>query len=143
MAEYTDAQIRQYIREVVSATKATAHVDTGFLKRSIKGALIGRDKSVEFREVFYGAYKNNAQLVENAKKIMPRDIPWKVIFVDEQGQETPVEGVTKMGRKISRKSIDSKNVSTNKIKSLIKAIQNAKKKDSGAEGNRGDNEKAT
>jgi len=144
MANYTDAEIRQYIREVVRATKDTAHVDTGFLKRSIKGTLVGRDKSVEFREVFYGAYKNNAQLIENARRIMPKDIVWNVIFVDEEGNEKAIEGKTRTGRKISRSNISSAQASTNKIKSLIAAIKaNGQKKDDTGEGDRGDNKKGS
>jgi hypothetical protein len=60
---------------------------------------------------------------------MPKEIEWKVIFVDKQGRETTVEGKTRTGRTIRRKSVSSENVSTNKIKSLIKALQNGQKTD--------------
>jgi methyl coenzyme M reductase beta subunit len=121
--QYSDAEIRQYIREVISETKKTAKVDTGFLKRSIKGALIGKNKSIEFREVFYGAYNNNSKLVENAKKMLPSDLVWTVVFVDEDGNETQIEGKTRTGRKISRKEIGSENISTKNIKALIASIK--------------------
>lgn len=120
---YSDAEIREYIREVVREAKDTANVDTGFLKRSIRGALIGRNKSVEFREIFYGAYNNNSRLVQIANRIMPNDIQWRVIFIDEEGRETNIEGTTRTGRKISRKQITSENVSTSKIKALIASIK--------------------
>ena len=120
---YSDAEIRQYIRDVVSETKKTAKVDTGFLKRSIKGALIGRDKSIEFREVFYGAYNENSKLLENAKRMLPKDLVWKVVFVDEDGNETQVEGKTRTGRKISRKEIGSENIQSKNIKALIASIK--------------------
>lgn len=120
---YSDAEIREYIRKVVRETKDTANVDTGFLKRSIKGDLIGRNKSVEFREVFYGAYNDNSKLIQIANRIMPKDLQWKVIFIDEEGREANIEGTTRTGRKISRKQISSENVSTSKIKALISAIQ--------------------
>lgn len=140
--EYSDAQIREYIRQVVRATKDTAHVETGFLKRSIKGALIGRNRSVEFREIFYGAYKNNSQLIQNAQRIMPKDIQWKVILEDEDGTEKNIEGTTRTGRKISKKSVSNANVSTNKIKSLIAAIKaNGAQKDDTGKGSRGINDK--
>ena len=141
---YTDGQIKQYIREVVRETKDTAHVDTGYLKRSIRGDLT-RGGLVEFREIFYGAYNNNAKLIENAKKIMPNDIPWKVIFVDEEGNETAIEGTTRSGRKIRKKNVTSDNVSTNKIKSLIAAIKaaNGKEKDSSTEGRGSDSNEAS
>lgn len=131
---YSDGEIREYIRRVVREAKDTANVDTGFLKRSIKGDLIGRNKSVEFREVFYGAYNNNSKLIQIAERIMPKDIQWKVIFIDEEGQETNIEGTTRTGRKISRKQITSVNVSTSKIKALIKSIQDGKKTDDTREG---------
>jgi len=120
---YSDAEIRQYIRDVVSETKKTAKVDTGFLKRSIKGALIGRDKSIEFREVFYGAYNENSKLLENAKRMLPKDLVWKVVFVDEDGNETQVEGKTRTGRKLSRKEIGSENIQSKNIKALIASIK--------------------
>ena len=127
---YSDAEIREYIRKVVREAKDTANVETGFLKRSIKGGLNGRNRSVEFREIFYGAYNNNSRLVQIAERIMPKDLQWKVIFVDEEGTETNIQGTTRTGRKISRKQITSENVSTSKIKALIASIQaNGKKTD--------------
>lgn len=120
---YSDGEIREYIRKVVREAKDTANVDTGFLKRSIKGDLIGRNRSVEFREIFYGAYNNNSRLIEIANRIMPNDIQWKVIFIDEEGKETAIKGKTRTGRTISRKAITSENVSTSKIKALIASIK--------------------
>ena len=118
-------------QEVVRATRRTAKVDTGFLKRSIR-ATLERDVIV-FREVFYGAYNDNSKLVENAKQIMPKEIEWKVIFVDEEGRETNVEATTRTGRKISRKSITSENISTKNIKKLIATLASngEKKNDTG------------
>ncbi len=122
-------------QEVVRATRKSAKVDTGFLKRSIRATL---DKGiVVFREIFYGAFNGNAELVQNAQRIMPKEIEWKVIFVDESGRETTVEATTRTGRKISRKSISSTNASTSKIKSLLNALKaNGETKDSGSEENR-------
>ena len=141
---YSDAEIREYIRKVVREAKDTANIDTGFLKRSIKGDLIGRNRSVEFREIFYGAYNNNSRLIEIANRIMPNDIPWKVIFVDEEGKETAIKGKTRTGRTISRKAITSENISTSKIKALISAIQaNGKKTDDKGKGNSGIDEETS
>lgn len=132
---YNDGEIREFIRRVVRETKDTANVDTGFLKRSIRGALIGRNKSVEFRQVFYGAYNNNSDLIDIANRIMPNDIQWKVIFIDENGNETSIKGKSKTGRTISRKAITSENISTSKIKALISAIKsNGKETDNSREG---------
>ena len=77
--EYTNGEIRQYIREVVREAKNTANVDTGLLKQSIRGDLIGRNRSVEFRQVVYGAYNQNSKLLEIAQKIMPKDLKWTII----------------------------------------------------------------
>ena len=136
--EYTDGEIRQYIREVVREAKSTANVDTGFLKRSIRGDLIGRNRSVEFREIFYGAYNENSKLLEIAQRIMPNDINWKVVYENEEGDETTIKGRTRTGRTIRRSSISSNNISSPKIKALIQSIRGKKKDDTG-EGDREDN----
>mgnify|MGYP003456883314 FL=1 len=136
--EYTDGEIRQYIREVVREAKSTANVDTGFLKRSIRGDLIGRNRSVEFREIFYGAYNENSKLLEIAQRIMPNDINWKIVYENEEGDETTIKGRTRTGRTIRRSSINSNNISSPKIKALIQSIRGKKKDDTG-EGNREDN----
>jgi len=137
--EYTDGEIRQYIREVVREAKSTANVDTGYLKRSIRGDLIGRNRSVEFREIFYGAYNENSKLLEIAQRIMPNDINWKIVYENEEGDETTIKGRTRTGRTIRRSSISSNNISSPKIKALIASIRGKKKDDTG-EGNREDNE---
>lgn len=137
--EYTDGEIRQYIREVVREAKSTANVDTGFLKRSIRGDLIGRNRSVEFREIFYGAYNENSKLLEIAQRIMPNDINWKIVYENEEGDETTIKGTTRTGRTIRRSSITSNNISSPKIKALIQSIRGKKKDDTG-EGSREDNE---
>jgi len=136
--EYTDGEIRQYIREVVREAKSTANVDTGFLKRSIRGDLIGRNRSVEFREIFYGAYNENSKLLEIAQRIMPNDINWKIVYENEEGDETTIKGRTRTGRTIRRSSITSNNISSPKIKALIQSIRGKKKNDTG-EGDREDN----
>lgn len=137
--EYTDGEIRQYIREVVREAKSTANVDTGYLKRSIRGDLIGRNRSVEFREIFYGAYNENSKLLEIAQRIMPNDINWKIVYENEEGEEATIKGRTRTGRTIRRSSITSNNISSPKIKALIQSIRGKKKDDTG-EGNREDNE---
>jgi hypothetical protein len=130
---YTDGEIRQYIREVVREAKDTAKVDTGFLRRSIKGALIGRDKSIEFEQIVYGAYNNNSRLIQIAERIVPNDLKWKVTFINEDGETTEVKGKTRTGRTIVRRQITSESIGTSKIKQLIKSIQIGKTKDDGTE----------
>jgi hypothetical protein len=130
---YTDGEIRQFIREVVREAKDTAKVDTGFLRRSIKGALIGRDKSIEFEQIVYGAYNNNSRLIQIAERIVPNYLKWKVTFINEDGETTEVKGKTRTGRTIVRRQITSESIGTSKIKQLIKSIQIGKTKDDGTE----------
>lgn len=135
--EYSVHEIKNFIKKVVEETKSSAAVDTGFLKRSIRGNWF--NGIATFREVFYGAYNGNAELIENAKRIMPSAIPWQVIFVDEDGRETKVEARSRTGRAIKVKSINTQNQSTSKIKALISSIKaNGKKKDDTGEGSRED-----
>ncbi len=136
---YTDGEIRQFIREVVREAKDTAKVDTGFLRRSIKGALIGRDKSIEFEQIVYGAYNNNSRLIQIAERIVPNDLKWKVTFINEDGETTEVKGKTRTGRTIVRRQITSESIGTSKIKQLIRSIQIGKTKDDGTESSGEDN----
>lgn len=121
--ERTAGEINQYIRDVVRKAKDTAKVDTGYLKRSIRGLLLRRNMSVVFRQIYYGVYKDNSQLIQIVNRMMPNDIVWKVLSEDEEGREVNIEGRTRTGRTISRAAITSGNVGTNKIKALIAALK--------------------
>lgn len=129
---YTTAEIRGYIRDVVREAKATAKVDTGFLKRSIQGG-IDKNGVVVFSQIFYGAFNENSRLVQIAQRLMPNDIPWKVILKDEGGNERILTGVTKTGRNYKINKTLSLAGSTFKIKDLINRIR-GKKKDDTTEG---------
>ena len=54
-----------------------------------------------------------------------------------------LEGKTRTGRTIKRKEITSENVSTSKIKDLIKYIQDGKKTDDKGKGNSGIDEETS
>ena len=136
---YTDGEIRTFIRDVVREAKRTSNIDTGFLRRSIKGDIIGRDKSVEFRQIFYGAYNNNSDLINIAKKIMPADLQWKVVFLNEDGEETEIRGKTRTGRQIARRQITSETVDSAKIKQFIKSLEIGKTNNNGGESSEGEN----
>lgn len=84
--EYTDGQIKQFIREIVSEARKTVKVDTGFLKRSIRGNMT-KNRSVEFRQIFYGAKNGNSKLLEIATSKMPKDLNWSVILLGDGGRE--------------------------------------------------------
>lgn len=69
-------------QRVVDMSKKTAHVDTGALKRSINYT-IARGQIV-FRQLFYGQYYDNSQLIQNAQRIM-KGIPYTIEELDEEG----------------------------------------------------------
>lgn len=135
---YSVGQIRQYIREVIRTSKNTARVDSGLLKDTMRGAYIGKTNSIEFRQLFYGAYGTNSRLIANAKRIIPKDLEWVVFFEDEQGREITIKGKTRTGRDIRRSAVSSANIGTDKIKQLLKSLKIADggKKDNTTEGHR-------
>jgi hypothetical protein len=136
---YTDGEIRQYIRDVVREAKRTSNIDTGFLRRSIKGDLIGKNKSVEFRQIFYGAYNGNSELIAIATRIMPKDLQWKVVFLNEDGDEQSVIGKSRTGRTITRTQITSDTVDSPKIKQFIKSTNIGKTNNDGGSSSEGEN----
>lgn len=138
MANYTDGELKTIIRDVVREAKRQARIDTGYLKRSIRGDIFGKNRVLEFRQVVYGVYNENSKLVEIAEKMIPKDIQWRVILEDEDGNETQAKGVTRTGRKVRRSSIGNLVNSTFKIKALIDSFKRNGKKDSTTEANRGD-----
>ena len=131
MANYTIGELKTIVRDVVREAKSKARVETGYLKRSIRGDVIGRNNSLEFRQVVYGVYNNNSKLVEIAERMIPNDIQWKVILEDEDGNETQATGITRTGRRINRSSISSLIGGTAKIKALINSLRGKKKNDTG------------
>lgn len=69
-------------QRVVDMSKKTAHVDTGALKRSINYT-VARGQIV-FRQLFYGQYHENSQLIQNAQRIM-KGVPYIIEELDEEG----------------------------------------------------------
>lgn len=69
-------------QKVVEKSKATAHVDTGALKRSINYT-VARGQIV-FRQLFYGQYYDNSRLIQNAARIM-KGTPYTIEELDEEG----------------------------------------------------------
>ena len=135
---YSVGQIRQYIREVIRTSKNTARVDSGLLKDTMRGAYIGKTNSIEFRQLFYGAYGTNSRLISNAERIIPNDLKWTVIFEDEEGRETTIKGKTRTGREIRRSAVTSASIGTEKIKNLIASLKllNVPKENDTTEGDR-------
>ena len=69
-------------QRVVELSKKTAHVDTGALKRSINYT-VARGQIV-FRQLFYGQYYENSQLIQNAARLM-KGVPYTIEELDEEG----------------------------------------------------------
>ena len=85
VTEYSDSQIMQIIGEIVREAQDTAKVDTGFLKRSIRGNLF--KGKITFRQIYYGAKNGNSKLLEIATNKMPKDLKWNIILIDDEGRE--------------------------------------------------------
>lgn len=117
-------EIRQIAHEVVNESKRTARVDQGTLRRSISYT-VNRDEVV-FREMDYGQYGDNSQLIENAKRLMPSGSRYKFELIDVDGNISEVTK-TKLGR-TSRRSI-LKTLSSNGTKNAIALINKIRKLD--------------
>lgn len=124
----TESEIRSIAERIVKDSKNTAHVDTGYLKRSIYYVIDERGK-LEFGEVFYGQFGENSDLEENIKKYLPLDIPYSLIWTDENGMPYEAIRKTASGRIISKKvppKIAKKNIAIGGIKNYLKGIPNGK-----------------
>lgn len=82
-------------QRVVDQSKKTAHVDTGALKRSINYT-VARGQIV-FRQLFYGQYYENSQLIQNAARIM-KGIPYVIEELDEEGNVQKAQYKAASGR---------------------------------------------
>jgi len=124
--ERTIKEVRAIAQKIVKDSKKTAHVDTGYLKRSIYYVIDERGK-LEFGEVFYGQFGENSLLQENIKKYLPIDISYSLIWTDEDG--LPYEAIRKTasGRIISKTvppKIAKKNIGIGGIKNYLKGVPN-------------------
>lgn len=123
-----DIAVRAVAQKIVDASKRSAHVDTGALKRSISYTYIRGE--LVFRQLFYGQFYNNSELEKNAARFVPSGVRWKIIYTSFGGQTVEV-GRTSTGRATQRKSLATLlSGSTSKIKALI-ARNKAKKSSNG------------
>ncbi len=95
----TELEARALGAKIVAAAKETAHVDTGYLRRSIAFTYVG--KVMIFRQVFYGVYYQNSKLEKYAAQYIPTDQLWKIILTSIGGEEIEVSR-TRSGRAVSR-----------------------------------------
>lgn len=114
----TEVEARAIAQKVVDAAKATAHVDTGALKRSIsftyvKGVII-------FRQLYYGVFYENSRLEKYAAKYIPSNQEWKLISTNFGGETIEV-GKTRTGRATTRTI--SKTTAPNTTKNIRRLIE--------------------
>ena len=128
----SEVDARAIAQKVVDAAKATAHVDTGALKRSISYTYVKNE--IIFRQLFYGAYHENSRLEDYANQYIPRDQPWKLISTSFTGEVVEV-GRSKGGRATRNviRPYDSKQTTTS-IKRLIEISRARKAKEEAEDG---------
>ena len=113
---------------MVNLSKATAKRDTGFLRRSISYTV---EKNVFiFVEVFYGQFGTNSKLEQNARRLMPSGVKWRMRYTDITGKVVENERV-QTGRNSINKIVDTiGRQSTTAVTALINKIKGfGKKKD--------------
>ena len=128
-------------QRVVDASKKTAHVDTGALKRSIYYT-VARGNIV-FRQLFYGQYNDNSQLIQNAAKMM-KGIPYTIEELDEEGNIVKTQRKVASGRistSEERKPRAGKNSSLG-AKALIEKLLTQRRKNA-EDNSKTDNRKGT
>lgn len=116
-------------QRVVDASKKTAHVDTGALKRSIYYT-VARGNIV-FRQLFYGQYNDNSQLIENAARMM-KGIPYTIEELDEEGNIIKEQRRVASGRvstSAERKQPAGKNASLGAKAFIQKLLEQRRKYD--------------
>jgi len=140
---YSQSELRAIAREIVQKSKASAHVDTGRLKRSIS-FVVNLQGVITFTEVFYGRFGENSDLEENINKMFPIDVPFNLIYVDDNGNPYQVVRRTSSGRATvetkATKATTRKSLGINGIKNFLKGFQNGKAKNQSTDSERQDNQ---
>ena len=134
-------EIKRISDRIVEKSKATAHVDTGRLKRSISW-VIDLKGVPTFTQVFYGQFLENSELEENIKAMMPSGQPYNLIYTDDNGM--PFQVVRKMGSgrtavTNATKATTRKSLSIAGIKNFLKKFIDGKEADKGTDSSGSDN----
>lgn len=129
---YSESELKEIARDIVSKSKKSAHVDTGRLKRSIS-FVVNLKGVITFTEVFYGQFGENSDLEENIKSMFPSSEPYNLIYTDDNGNPYQVVKRTSGGRAAvetkATKSTTLKSLGINGIKNFLKGFINGDKKD--------------
>jgi len=138
---YSQSELIAIARDIVQKSKASAHVDTGRLKRSIS-FVVNLQGVITFTEVFYGQFGDNSDLEENINKMFPIDAPFNLIYVDDNGNPYQVVRRTASGRAAvetkATKATTRKSLGINGIKNFLKNY--GKKENESTDSERQDNQ---
>ena len=128
---YSIEELKSIAREIVQKSKASAHVDTGRLKRSIS-FVVNLQGVVTFTEVFYGQFGENSDLKENIKLMWPNGVAYNLIYTDDDGKPYQVVRRTASGRAAvetkATKATTRKALGINGIKNFLKSFTNGSSK---------------
>jgi len=131
----TEAE-RALANKVVELSKKTAHVDTGALKRSIYST-VARGQIV-FRQLFYGQYNDNSQLIQNAARYM-KGIPYTIEELDEEGNVQKAQYKAASGRAFTTPEPRAGKNASRGAKALIEKLLAQRRKYASKESKQKDN----
>jgi len=123
-------------QKVVDLSKKTAHVDTGALKRSIHYT-VARGQIV-FRQLFYGQYYDNSQLIENAQRIM-KGVPYIIEELDEEGNVQKAQYKAASGRSFTTPEPRAGKNASRGAKALIEKLLAQRRKYAAKDNDKEDN----
>ena len=118
-------EIRAIAQKVVDISKSSARRDTGFLKRSISYTVEGN--VYVFVEVFYGQFGTNSKLEQNAKRLMPSGVKWRMRYTDIN-RSVLQDGSIQTGRNSLGKIFNNLRQSTTAVTNLINRIKRSGEK---------------
>lgn len=123
----TTTEIRVIAQKIVNLSKASARRDTGFLQRSISYTI--EQNVFIFVEVFYGQFGTNSKLEQNARRLMPSGVKWRMRYTDIN-RSVLEEGKVQTGRNSINKIVDTiGRQSTTAVTALINKIKGFGKKE--------------
>jgi len=118
-------EIRAIAQKIVDISKSTARRDTGFLKRSISYTV--ESNVYIFVEVFYGQFGTNSKLEQNAKRMMPSGVKWRMRYTDIN-RSVLQDGSIQTGRNSLGKIFNNLRQSTTAVTNLINRIRRSGEK---------------
>lgn len=118
-------EIRAIAQKIVDISKSTARRDTGFLRRSIYYTV--ENNVYIFVQVFYGQFKDNSKLEQNARRMMPSGVKWKMRLTDIN-RRVLEDGRIQTGRNSLGNIVNSLRQSTTAVTNLINRLRRGQEK---------------